>query len=380
MSAGIPDPAEMDRFISAHAQAENWAAAVDGCVAQLGAGAADANFGFVYATDTLADDMTRIVGRLPRATGVRDWVGTVGIGICAPGREYYEAPALSLMFCRFPEHSYRIFCMDGQGNGPGLAHSAEWMDSRRVPLAIVHGDPNSPQLPGLLNSLLGRMNDGFLTGGLSSSRGRHVQVAGVVTPGPLSGVLLSDEVAASVRLSQGCSPIGARHTITMCENEYIVALDERPALDVLKEDVGDVLAQDIRRIGGYIFAGLPIRGTDTGDYLVRHITGFDPSHGVIAIADQVETGDQLIFCRRDPQTAYDDLVGMLRNMRTDKPPRGAVYFSCTGRGAAQFGPDSRELRTIADVLGDVPLTGFFCSGEIYHCRLYGYTGVLTLFS
>lgn len=370
----------MDRFISTHLQAEDWAAAVDGCVSQAGARASEANFGFVYATDALADDMPRIIGRLRRATGIGDWVGTVGIGICAPGREYYDGPALSLMLCDFPAQSWHLFSMDEQGNGGGMEPCMQWMQSRRVPLAMVHGDPNSARLPDLLDSLLGRMDDGFLTGGLSSSRGRHVQVAGDVTPGPLSGVLLSSDIAVSVRLSQGCSPIGAHHTVTLCEDQYIVALDERPALDVLKEDIGEVLAQDIRRIGGYIFAGLPIRGTDTGDYLVRHITGFDPAHGVIAIADRVEIGDTLIFCRRDPQTAYDDLVRMLEQIRTDTPPRGAVYFSCTGRGAAQFGPDSRELRTIGSVLGDIPITGFFCSGEIYHSRLYGYTGVLTLFT
>ena len=30
-------------------------------------------------------------------------------------------------------------------------------------------------------------------------------------------------------------------------------------------------------------------------------------------------------------------------------------------------------------IGEVPLVGFFCNGEISHDRLYGYTGVLTLF-
>jgi small ligand-binding sensory domain FIST len=34
---------------------------------------------------------------------------------------------------------------------------------------------------------------------------------------------------------------------------------------------------------------------------------------------------------------------------------------------------------IQDVFGDIPLVGFFCNGEISHNRLYGYTGVLTLF-
>jgi small ligand-binding sensory domain FIST len=35
---------------------------------------------------------------------------------------------------------------------------------------------------------------------------------------------------------------------------------------------------------------------------------------------------------------------------------------------------------IRKTLGDFPLTGFFANGEIHHNRLYGYTGVLTLFT
>jgi small ligand-binding sensory domain FIST len=60
-------------------------------------------------------------------------------------------------------------------------------------------------------------------------------------------------------------------------------------------------------------------------------------------------------------------------------PRGGVYYSCVGRGASLFGPDSAELKMIRETLGEFPLVGFFCNGEISHNRLYGYTGVLTLF-
>jgi small ligand-binding sensory domain FIST len=31
------------------------------------------------------------------------------------------------------------------------------------------------------------------------------------------------------------------------------------------------------------------------------------------------------------------------------------------------------------VLGDFPLVGFFANGEIFHDRLYGYTGVPAVF-
>jgi small ligand-binding sensory domain FIST len=59
---------------------------------------------------------------------------------------------------------------------------------------------------------------------------------------------------------------------------------------------------------------------------------------------------------------------------------GAVYVSCSGRGGPHFGGPSAELQWIRHALGDVPLVGFFAGGEIAHHHLYGYTGVLTVFT
>jgi small ligand-binding sensory domain FIST len=59
---------------------------------------------------------------------------------------------------------------------------------------------------------------------------------------------------------------------------------------------------------------------------------------------------------------------------------GAVYVSCTGRGGPHFGGPSAELQIIRRALGDVPLVGFFAGGEIARNHLYGYTGVLTVFT
>jgi small ligand-binding sensory domain FIST len=59
--------------------------------------------------------------------------------------------------------------------------------------------------------------------------------------------------------------------------------------------------------------------------------------------------------------------------------RGGLYYSCVARGPNQFGPGSQEMKIIADELGDFPIAGLFANGEINHNRLYGYTGVLTLF-
>ena len=60
-------------------------------------------------------------------------------------------------------------------------------------------------------------------------------------------------------------------------------------------------------------------------------------------------------------------------------PRGALYYSCVARGEHLFGSRGAELGLVRQALGEVPLVGFFCNGEISRDRLYGYTGVLTLF-
>jgi small ligand-binding sensory domain FIST len=202
-----------------------------------------------------------------------------------------------------------------------------------------------------------------------------------VTEGGVSGVLLSENVAVATALSQSCSLIGSMHRVTRAEANVIIELDDRPALDVFKEDIGELLARDLRRIEGFIFVALPVRSVDTGDYLVRHIVGVDQARGLVAISEIAEIGQAIQFCRRDVDAAEEDLVRMTDSLkrRSNGAPRGAVYYSCVARGPNMFGAESNELRLIQRELGDVPLVGFFCYGEISHRRLYGYTGVLTLF-
>jgi small ligand-binding sensory domain FIST len=124
-----------------------------------------------------------------------------------------------------------------------------------------------------------------------------------------------------------------------------------------------------------------IRGSDTGDYLVRNLVGIDPQQQWLAIGEWLEPGAEIMFCRRDAKSAREDLVRVLDSARQaiDGVPRGGLYFSCLGRGEGLFGGDSAELKLISQHLGEFPLAGFFGNGEVSHDRLYGYTGVLLLF-
>jgi small ligand-binding sensory domain FIST len=121
-----------------------------------------------------------------------------------------------------------------------------------------------------------------------------------------------------------------------------------------------------------------------GDYVVRHIVGIDPINRIVAIADHIHEGDKAIFCTRDAHAARKDLVRICTELRSEAEEegleiQGALYFSCVARGENTFGDQGAELGIIQHNLGDVPLTGFYANGEIGRNRLYGYTGILTLF-
>lgn len=370
-----PDATRMSLpFKFAHAGHADWTQGAQACMQQLGAIPSTASLGFLYVSDALIGELDAILAFFKSATGVPNWVGSVGVGVCATGVEYLDVPAMAVMLAEFDPADFSMLpVLRTPQDIEGLPSDAYF--------AVVHGDPANNRMQDLIEGLSAHVTSGFVVGGLSSSHGETAQISGGVVRGGLSGVLLSERVKLATRLTQGVSPLGPRHHITTANKNVIGSLDHRPALDVMKEEIGEVLARDLRRAAGYIFVGLPVRGSDTGDYLVRNILGVDPQNNLVAVGELVQPGDELLFCRRDQQTAEDDLLRMLAAIKAQlgAPIRGGVYYSCLGRGQHMFGVPNRELGLIRDALGDFPLVGFFANGEISYNRLYGYTGVLTLF-
>ena len=372
-------------FRAGHARADHWRDAVEQALRQICEIPRAANLGFLYVSDRLDGAPAEILEELRRSTGINEWVGTVGVGVLASGIEYLDEPALAVMVATLPDGEFKVF--SGKSRPPPLGARTK-SGAEAAHFAIVHGDPETDDMPELIEDMSAKVASGYLVGGLSSSRAASFQVANEVLQGGLSGVVLSSRIGVATRLTQGCSPLRSgpghtpvRHVVTEGNRNIIVTLDGRPALDVLREDIGGTRESDLRREAQSIHAGLPVPGSDTGDYLVRNLVGIDPRNKVIAIGAYVEPGMPILFCRRDGATARGDLARMLESIAQDidGPPRGGLYFSCLGRGEQMFGRRSAELGVIRDRLGDFPLVGFFCNGEISHDRLYGYTGVLTLF-
>ncbi len=366
-------------FRYGHASASHWLETAESCLSQLGGIPASANLGFLYVTDFFADHLAEILIFFKTYTKVQQWVGTVGVGICSTGKEYLDQPAIAVMLAELPPDSFRVFPAITDRN-EDFSHYDSIVAGGTNYFAIVHGDPGHSGMLEIVARLAQRMESGFLTGGLTSSRRKVAQIADEVAQGGLSGVSFSREVSISTRLTQGCTPMGPRRVITKCEDNIILEIDHQLALDVLQQDIGE-LARDLQQVDGHIFIGLPVAGADTGDYLVRS-PEINLERKSIAIGEWVQPGQPLLFCHRDRACAQDDMIKMLRDLKHDlkQAPKGGVYYSCLGRGENLFGPDSAELKAIKQILGDFPLVGFFANGEISHSRLYGYAGVLTLFT
>ena len=341
-----------------------------------------ANLGFVYITDSLADQLNELVEKIRQQSGVEKWVGTVGMGVCCTAKEIYDEPAAVIMLVNI--ENYQLFKLADANQEDVFSNLA--LQTHQSNLAVIHGNPIDAKFPQTFEELCARFSNTFFVGGLSSSNGAVPQVLNEVVDASISGVIFQDSSQMAVGHTQGCSPLANKHVITKCDKNMVLELDHRPAIEVFKEDIGEVLAQGVEKrnmeqIAGYIFAGFPIQHSDTNDYLVRNIIGFNFDQSVIAVGDYVEEGWPMIFCQRDGNSATQDMQRMLQEIsnRISTTPKGALYYSCLARGRNQFGEDSTELKMIQKVLGDVPLVGFFANGEILHNRLYGYTGVLTVF-
>ena len=372
--------AETEPFALGHGSGEDWKAACDAALARLAPPPPGANLGFLYLSDRFANTASEILDRVRAATGIEHWVGSAGIGICASGREYHDEPALALLVCVYPEDAFQLFDFGAEGLDGFVAENRAWLDGTPACFGVAHGDPRQPQSVGLLPGLAAA-TDGFLVGGLTSSQTSYPRFAGGLAAGALSGVLFSSRVEVATGLTQGCEPLGPVHEITACQDNIAIALDGAPALEILKADIGELLARDLRRIGGYIFAAFPVAGSDRADYVVRNLTGLDENQGLVGVAETLGEGQRMMFCRRDRESAGRDLERMLGELaaRAGGRARGGLYCSCVARGPNMFSAPRTELDAIAAHFGDLPLVGFFGNGEFCNDRLYTYTGVLTLF-
>ena len=190
-------------------------------------------------------------------------------------------------------------------------------------------------------------------------------------------------------VSQGCRPIGYPYIVTGADGALITELGGRPPLQRLRETV-ELLPPDEQelvshglQIGIVVDEHLAVPGQ--GDFMIRGLLGADPSTGAIKIGEVVEVGATVQFQVRDAVGADKDLRLAVERAAAQLPgrPAGALLFTCNGRGRRMFGVADHDASTIEELLGGIPLAGFFAAGEIGPIAgrnaLHGFTASMALF-
>ena len=150
-------------FLSGHATHPDWSIALALAAAQLESQRAalpamPASLGWVYLTDHSAPHAAALLAELKQRWPGVDWVGAVGIGVCASGVEYFDEPGLSLLLSDMPRTHYRVFS-GGAPLGNMKAHSAQ-----------VHADGSTADATELIAEMSARTVSGYLFGGVASAR------------------------------------------------------------------------------------------------------------------------------------------------------------------------------------------------------------------
>ena len=118
-------------------------------------------------------------------------------------------------------------------------------------------------------------------------------------------------------------------------------------------------------------------------FLIRNVLGVDPQAGILSVGEILSVGRSVQIHLRDGDASAQDLRAMLRNRARPGRPRGALLFSCLGRGQGLYGRPNHDTELFRDKLGSVPLGGFFCNGEIGPVSgttfLHGYTSSFGIF-
>ncbi|MEE9286279.1 MAG: FIST C-terminal domain-containing protein, partial [Dehalococcoidia bacterium] len=121
--------------------------------------------------------------------------------------------------------------------------------------------------------------------------------------------------------------------------------------------------------------------------LIRNVMGIHQESEGLVIGEMLREGQVVQFHVRDAEAAAEDLETLLGQYVADRQGTvgsGALLFSCLGRGKHLFGRPDHDTGIFQARVGDVPLGGFFCNGEIGPVSgstfLHGFTSSFGIFS
>jgi len=327
--------------------------------------------------------------------GARTVIGTTAETVLCNGPEYEQDPAVTVWLARMPAATLLPVSIEHARTPDGgmfvgwppedeTGEGTAWPTNATL---LLLADPFTFPVDGLVRRLEEDHPGVCVVGGMASGGSRpggNVLAAGAATfDAGAVGLVVGGAARIRPLVSQGCRPIGRPLVVTRAQENLLVELGGRPALERLRElyDELDPADRDLVRSSLHVGrAASEYRDRfGPGDFLVRNVVGADPDSGVIAVADVIRTGQTVQFHVRDARSATEDLRRLLE---AAPPAAGALVFTCNGRGTRLFAAPDHDARLVQECLGPLPTAGFFAQGEIGPVAgrtfLHGFTASIAL--
>jgi small ligand-binding sensory domain FIST len=346
-------------------------------------GGASPDLAVLFATTAHTGALEDVVGTVRSVLAPGTLIGATAVSVLAGEREVEEAPALALWAGRTgPVRPLRL-----HGSDPADLDRLDELAPSPGDALVLLGDPFTFAADAVLSHLALHHPGASVVGGLASAaRGpggnRLILDATMSTDGAV-GVLLRAGQTGPAVVSQGCRPIGEPMVVTRAERSIVHELAGRPALERLQELAAGLDEEDRRLLAGGIHLGIVVdehrERFGRGDFLVRNVLGGDRSVGAIAVGEEIPVGATVQFHVRDAQSADEDLRLLLSGVSA----RGALVFTCNGRGTHLFGEAHHDADAVAELLDRPAAAGMFCAGELgpvgARSFLHGFTASILTF-
>ena len=355
------------------------------------------DFACVFFSPHFTEDVQSLVEIIRKNFSPKILIGCMGAGVIGGTQEIEEHPGLVLWGLSNPSMQITPFHLTPKKHGEEFSLEG-WPDMLEEHAAsrtfLLFADPFSTPVDELFtlldhhapgSSAIG----GIASGGMDEGESRlvlneHIFESGVV------GVAIQGGVEIRTVVSQGCQPIGERYVVTKVDRNVVQELGGIPPLERLETTLKALGESERQQAANGLQVGIAMdehrAEFGQGDFLIRGLLGADRQSGYLAIADFVKEGQTIQFHIRDAHAAGADLTGLLSRERLASPndqPKGALLFSCNGRGQQFFQTPHHDVAAVHQHMGMLPIAGFFAGGEIGPVGgknfLHGYTASMALF-
>ena len=184
----------------------------------------------------------------------------------------------------------------------------------------------------------------------------------------------------------GWSPFGPERKITHSRGNVLYMLDNRPALDLYKEYLGDQ-ASDLPSSGLLFPLAVRPSDADTSEAVVRTILSVCEKEHSITVAGDIPEGwsAQLMVAQpNDLIEAASEAAKISMGPHAQHQPELSLLISCVGRKLFLKQRTEEEVESVRDVFGtNTTITGFYSYGELSPfapdrtCKLHNQTMTIT---